>query len=72
MFVAQVTDGTFLEEPGSGVVETIENKKVSVGTLELVQRCNADRHWPWTILLDALELSRLTMKTVKQNPDANT
>ncbi|TQD78880.1 hypothetical protein C1H46_035561 [Malus baccata] len=44
-----VTDGIFLEEPDSGAVATIENKKVSVGTLEWVQRCNADRHWPWTI-----------------------
>ncbi|CAN6557020.1 unnamed protein product [Malus baccata var. baccata] len=33
-----VTDGTFLEEPGFGAVATIENKKVSVGTLEWVQR----------------------------------
>ncbi|KAK7319428.1 hypothetical protein RJT34_04149 [Clitoria ternatea] len=35
---AKVTDGTFLEEPGSGAVATIENKKVSVGTLEWITR----------------------------------
>ncbi|KAM2040629.1 hypothetical protein ACFX16_034537 [Malus domestica] len=34
----KVADGTFLEEPGSGAVATVENKKVSVGTLEWVQR----------------------------------
>ena len=31
-------DGTFVEEPGSGTVAIIENKKVSVGTLDWVQR----------------------------------
>ncbi|CAN6557888.1 unnamed protein product [Malus baccata var. baccata] len=150
-----VTDGIFLEEPDSGAVATIENKKVSVGTLEWVQSYpfeeveahtsqsivyvgidstlagidvymlsgdksnNAEyvasavgipkeKHWlhrmlelPWVVvlellvrclllcywatdfhrifdlhnfmrLLDALELSTLTMKTVKQNPDAST
>ncbi|KAJ7968194.1 Copper-transporting ATPase [Quillaja saponaria] len=35
---AKVADGTFLEEPGSGATATIENKKVSVGTLEWVIR----------------------------------
>ncbi|XP_012084586.1 copper-transporting ATPase PAA1, chloroplastic isoform X2 [Jatropha curcas] len=34
----KVADGTFMEEPGSGAVATIENKKVSVGTLDWVQR----------------------------------
>ncbi|KAH7834804.1 hypothetical protein Vadar_019907 [Vaccinium darrowii] len=34
----KVVDGTFMEEPGSGAVATIENKKVSVGTVEWVQR----------------------------------
>jgi cation transport ATPase len=34
----QVTDETFLEEPGSGVVATVNNKKVSVGTLEWITR----------------------------------
>ncbi|KAL6964282.1 Polyamine N-acetyltransferase 1 [Sarracenia purpurea var. burkii] len=34
----KVLDGTFLEEPGSGAVATIENKKVSVGTVDWVQR----------------------------------
>ncbi|KAI5593518.1 hypothetical protein BDE02_03G018700 [Populus trichocarpa] len=33
-----VTDGTFMEEPGSGAVATIENKVVSVGTLDWIQR----------------------------------
>ncbi|CAM8974177.1 unnamed protein product [Rhodiola kirilowii] len=31
-------DGSFMEEPGAGAVATIENRKVSVGTLEWVQR----------------------------------
>ena len=35
----QVVDGTFTEEPGSGAVATIENKRVSVGTVDWVQRC---------------------------------
>ncbi|ESW31097.1 hypothetical protein PHAVU_002G208800 [Phaseolus vulgaris] len=35
---AKVIDGTFLEEPGSGAVATIDNKKVSVGTLEWITR----------------------------------
>ncbi|KAI3966974.1 hypothetical protein MKX01_040615 [Papaver californicum] len=34
----KVADGTFREEPGSGAVATIEQKIVSVGTLEWVQR----------------------------------
>ncbi|KAI3908992.1 hypothetical protein MKW98_008940 [Papaver atlanticum] len=34
----KVADGTFREEPGSGAVATIEQKLVSVGTLEWVQR----------------------------------
>ncbi|XP_047315138.1 copper-transporting ATPase PAA1, chloroplastic-like [Impatiens glandulifera] len=34
----KVEEGTFLEEPGSGAVATIGNKRVSVGTLEWVQR----------------------------------
>ncbi|CAK9187539.1 unnamed protein product, partial [Ilex paraguariensis] len=29
-----IEDGTYLEEPGSGAVATIENKTVSVGTLD--------------------------------------
>uniref|UniRef100_A0A2N9G4Q0 HMA domain-containing protein n=1 Tax=Fagus sylvatica TaxID=28930 RepID=A0A2N9G4Q0_FAGSY len=33
----KVVDGTFVEEPGSGTVAIIENKKVSVGTLDWVQ-----------------------------------
>ncbi|KAK4564039.1 hypothetical protein RGQ29_006220 [Quercus rubra] len=35
---AKVVDGTFIEEPGSGTVGIIENKKVSVGTLDWIQR----------------------------------
>ncbi|KAJ6389659.1 hypothetical protein OIU77_027893 [Salix suchowensis] len=34
----KVTDGTFMEEPGSGAVATIENKVVSVGTLDWIRR----------------------------------
>ncbi|XVE66550.1 hypothetical protein DITRI_Ditri08aG0087700 [Diplodiscus trichospermus] len=34
----KVVDGTFIEEPGSGAVAIVDNKKVSVGTLEWVQR----------------------------------
>ncbi|KAL7235969.1 hypothetical protein ACSBR1_019279 [Camellia fascicularis] len=33
-----VVDGSFMEEPGSGAVATIENKKVSVGTVDWVRR----------------------------------
>ncbi|KAM2458554.1 hypothetical protein ACFX1W_007329 [Malus domestica] len=40
-----VTDGIFLEEPGSGAVVTIENKKVSVGTLE----------WAWSYPFEEIE-----------------
>ncbi|CAL5213638.1 unnamed protein product [Lathyrus oleraceus] len=35
---AKVVDETFLEEPGSGVVAIVNNKKVSVGTLEWITR----------------------------------
>ncbi|KAM7470634.1 hypothetical protein LguiA_008817 [Lonicera macranthoides] len=38
----KVADGTFVEEPGSGAVATIENKRVSVGTLDWVQRHGVD------------------------------
>ncbi|PPS07496.1 hypothetical protein GOBAR_AA13147 [Gossypium barbadense] len=34
----KVVDGTFVEEPGSGAVAVINDKTVSVGTLEWVQR----------------------------------
>ncbi|XP_042983446.1 copper-transporting ATPase PAA1, chloroplastic isoform X3 [Carya illinoinensis] len=34
----KVVDGTFMEEPGSGTVAIIGNKKVSVGTLDWIQR----------------------------------
>lgn len=36
--ILQVTEGTFMEEPGSGAVATIENKRVSVGTLDWIKR----------------------------------
>ncbi|XP_073261362.1 copper-transporting ATPase PAA1, chloroplastic [Populus alba] len=38
----KVTDGTFMEEPGSGAVATIENKVVSIGTLDWIQRHGVD------------------------------
>ncbi|RVW79072.1 Copper-transporting ATPase PAA1, chloroplastic [Vitis vinifera] len=38
----KVVDGTFVEEPGSGAVATVENKKVSVGTFDWVQRYCGD------------------------------
>lgn len=34
----KAAEGTFTEEPGSGAVATIDEKKVSVGTLEWVER----------------------------------
>lgn len=34
----KVVDGTFVEEPGSGAVATVENRIISVGTLDWVQR----------------------------------
>ncbi|XP_022922942.1 copper-transporting ATPase PAA1, chloroplastic isoform X1 [Cucurbita moschata] len=34
----KVVDGTFIEEPGSGAVATVENRIISVGTLDWVQR----------------------------------
>ncbi|XP_057518377.1 copper-transporting ATPase PAA1, chloroplastic [Amaranthus tricolor] len=34
----KAADGTFMEEPGSGAVATIESKRVAVGTLEWLQR----------------------------------
>ncbi|XP_016437598.1 copper-transporting ATPase PAA1, chloroplastic [Nicotiana tabacum] len=34
----KVLDGTFVEEPGSGAVGYIDNKRISVGTLEWVKR----------------------------------
>ncbi|KAG9131109.1 hypothetical protein Leryth_024617 [Lithospermum erythrorhizon] len=42
--IAKVVDGTFMEEPGSGAVAIIEEKKVSVGTLEWVKRHGVDRN----------------------------
>lgn len=38
-FILQVVDGTFLEEPGSGTVAVVDNRKVSVGTRDWVCRC---------------------------------
>ncbi|KAH6831686.1 P-type ATP-ase 1 [Perilla frutescens var. hirtella] len=34
----KVAEGTFIEEPGSGAVATVDEKKVAVGTMEWVQR----------------------------------
>ncbi|KAG1342359.1 copper-transporting ATPase PAA1, chloroplastic [Cocos nucifera] len=34
----KATDGTYREEPGSGAVATVENKKVAVGTLSWLRR----------------------------------
>lgn len=40
----KAADGTFVEEPGSGAVATIDNKRVSVGTLDWVQRHGVDHN----------------------------
>ncbi|XP_059648065.1 copper-transporting ATPase PAA1, chloroplastic [Cornus florida] len=42
--IGKVADGTFTEEPGFGAVGSIENKKVSVGTLDWVRRHGADEN----------------------------
>ncbi|XP_057976557.1 copper-transporting ATPase PAA1, chloroplastic isoform X1 [Malania oleifera] len=42
--ILKVADGTFMEEPGSGAVATIDNKDVSVGTLEWVQRHGVEKN----------------------------
>lgn len=34
----QATDGTFKEEPGSGAIATVEQKTVTVGTLNWLRR----------------------------------
>lgn len=34
---AKAADGTFIEEPGSGAVATVDNRRVAVGTLEWLQ-----------------------------------
>ncbi|XP_065850929.1 copper-transporting ATPase PAA1, chloroplastic [Euphorbia lathyris] len=52
----EVADGTFLEEPGSGAVALIENKRVSVGTLDWVQRNGVDEN-PFHELKDAMDQS---------------
>ncbi|XP_062176671.1 copper-transporting ATPase PAA1, chloroplastic [Alnus glutinosa] len=41
---AKVVDGTFMEEPGSGTVAIIGNKKVSVGTLDWIRRQGANEN----------------------------
>ncbi|WOG82608.1 hypothetical protein DCAR_0101773 [Daucus carota subsp. sativus] len=41
---AKITDGTFMEEPGSGAVATIETKKVAVGSLDWVQRHGVNKN----------------------------
>ncbi|PON63833.1 P-type ATPase, subfamily IB [Parasponia andersonii] len=47
----KVADGTFMEEPGSGVVATIDNKRVSVGTLDWVQRNGVNKN-PFQVVED--------------------
>ncbi|RWR78483.1 copper-transporting ATPase PAA1, chloroplastic [Cinnamomum micranthum f. kanehirae] len=37
-------EGTFREEPGSGAIATVEQKRVSVGTLEWLQRHGVDEN----------------------------
>eukprot|EP00268_Persea_americana_P038610 TRINITY_DN3822_c0_g4_i4.p1 TRINITY_DN3822_c0_g4~~TRINITY_DN3822_c0_g4_i4.p1 ORF type:complete len:864 (-),score=166.65 TRINITY_DN3822_c0_g4_i4:1755-4109(-) len=37
-------EGTFWEEPGSGAIATVEQKRVSVGTLEWLQRHGVDKN----------------------------
>ncbi|CAK9322119.1 unnamed protein product [Citrullus colocynthis] len=41
----KVVDGTFVEEPGSGAVATVENRIISVGTLDWVQRHGVVDHF---------------------------
>ncbi|KAL8521109.1 hypothetical protein ACS0TY_011597 [Phlomoides rotata] len=43
----KVVEGTFTEEPGSGAVAIIDEKKVAVGTLEWVQRHGVDGDSPF-------------------------
>ncbi|GAB4853227.1 Polyamine N-acetyltransferase 1 [Ancistrocladus abbreviatus] len=40
----KVADGTFMEEPGSGAVATIDNRTVSVGTIDWVRRHGVDNN----------------------------
>ncbi|KAK0590374.1 hypothetical protein LWI29_026235 [Acer saccharum] len=40
----KVVDGTFLEEPGSGTVAIIGNRKVSVGTIDWIRRHGVDEN----------------------------
>ncbi|XP_044490121.1 copper-transporting ATPase PAA1, chloroplastic [Mangifera indica] len=40
--IVNVVDGTFLEEPGSGTVAVVDNRKVSVGTRDWVCRHGVD------------------------------
>lgn len=40
---AEVDEGTYTEEPGSGAVAIIEDRKVSVGTLEWIKRNGVDQ-----------------------------
>ncbi|KAL6213800.1 hypothetical protein ACLB2K_013240 [Fragaria x ananassa] len=40
----KVADGTFIEEPGSGAVAIVEDKQVSVGTLDWVRRHGVDKN----------------------------
>ncbi|KAL3538635.1 hypothetical protein ACH5RR_002001 [Cinchona calisaya] len=40
----KAAEGTFVEEPGSGAVATVENKRVSVGTLDWIKRHGVDEN----------------------------
>ncbi|XP_038681601.1 copper-transporting ATPase PAA1, chloroplastic isoform X2 [Tripterygium wilfordii] len=40
----KVAEGTFMEEPGSGATAIIENRRVSVGTLDWVRRHGVDEN----------------------------
>ncbi|XP_038876702.1 copper-transporting ATPase PAA1, chloroplastic [Benincasa hispida] len=44
----KVVEGTFVEEPGSGAVATVENRIISVGTLDWVQRHGVVDHFQET------------------------
>lgn len=40
--VSKAGEGTYMEEPGSGAVAIVENRKVSVGTLDWIKRHGVD------------------------------
>ncbi|KAL5992392.1 Polyamine N-acetyltransferase 1 [Asimina triloba] len=41
---AKVSDGTFREEPGSGTIAVVDQKKVSVGNIDWLRRHGVDRN----------------------------